>query len=137
MNDTIGPVRPIFNIDEINGKKKVERLLAGGKSAGIVIDITQDGLEMNGYYTGFDNNTTKYANMLTPVQLSWEELEKIKIRLTTKPKKKVISDSIERDVDLNYLKTLPQVTIGDQKYYIDASKRERRAVSNPERVTHF
>jgi len=135
--DTIGPVRPMFNIDEVNGKKKIERLLAGGQSAGIVIDITPEGLELNGYYTGFSDNVTKYSNMLTPVQLSWEELEKIKERLTAKPKKKVTLARIEREVDTEYLKNLPQVTMGGQKYYIDAEKRERRMVANPERVIKF
>jgi len=137
--DTIGPVRPMFNIDEVNGKKKIERLLAGGQSAGIVIDITPEGLELNGYYTGFSDNATKYSNMLTPVQLSWEELEKIKGRLTakSKSKKKTTLDRIEREVNLEYLENLPQVTMGGQKYYIDAEKRERRAVSNPGRVMKF
>jgi len=135
--DNIGPVRSLFNTDEPDKKTKVDRLLAGGQTAGIVIDITPDGLELNGYYTGFSDNTTKYANMLTPVQLSWEELEKIKIRLTAKPKKKVMLDRIEREVDEEYLSNLPQVTIGGQKYYIDAAKRERRAVRNPGRVDKF
>lgn len=135
--DNIGPVRSVFSMDEVDKKKKIERLLAGGQTAGIVIDITPDGLELNGYYTGFSDNTTKYANMLTPIQLSWDELEKIKTRLTSKPKKKVILDRIEREVDEEYLKNLPQVTIGGQKYYIDAVKRERRAVRNPGRVDKF
>jgi len=135
--DNIGPVRPLFSVEDIDKKKKIERLLAGGQTAGIIIDITPDGLELNGYYTGFNDNTTRYANMLAPIELSWDELDKIKIRLTSKPKKKVTLDRIEREVDEEYLKNLPQVTIGGQKYYIDAVKRERRAVRNPGRVDKF
>lgn len=117
-------------------RKKVERLIAGSKSSGMVIDITKEGLELNAYYTGF-NEDVKFSVIRQPVLIPWDEIDKIKGRLQKTTRKKAVKDRVESDVDPEYLKTLPVVTINGRRYYIDPAKRERRAVERPEEVWRF
>lgn len=135
--EKIGPVRPLFRLEEEpKANKKVERIVAGTNSSGMVIDITKEGIELNSYYTGF-NNETKYSVFTNPVIMSWEELEKMKVRLNSKKKKVTDPDLIETEIDMVYLKTLPIVTINNNKFYIDPERRERRSVDRPESVWRF
>lgn len=131
----IGPARPIFNIED-KPRKKAERLIAGSKSNGMVIDITKEGLELNAYYTGF-NEDVKFSVIRQPVSIPWDELDKIKGRLQKTGKKVAIKDRIENEIDPDYLKTLPVVTINGRRYHIDPERRERRAVEKPEEVWKF
>lgn len=133
-----GPVRHPFKLEEPTEKekRKMERMVAGGQSAGLVINITSVGIELNGYYTALERTGTKYSNLMSPVLISWEDLEKSKAILN-KTTKKVRLDRIEREVDEAYLKELPKVTIGSELYYIDSIRRERRLVRNPHRVDKF
>lgn len=140
MPDTyIGPVRPMFNIEnEEAPSKNTKRLIAGTNSSGMIVDLTKDGLEINAYYTGFSEEV-KYAILRHPVVIPWEELEKTKSIVLAEPKKKKKTETstIDYDLDEKYLKKLPIVTINERKYYIDPEKRERRAVEKPSEVWKF
>jgi len=138
--DYIGPVRPTFTLeDEPPNKKKCERLIVGHSSSGMFIDVTEVGMVLNAYYTGF-NGDLKYAVLRDGVTIPWEELDKIKERIIRPPKKKVaILDHVENEneLDIDYLNTLLIVHINGQRYYVDPVKRERRSVKNPKEVWRF
>jgi len=112
----------------------------GGTSAGVVMDVTKKGLSINGYYCGNTSREVKYANVRDPVFVSWEDLEKARAAVL-RPKRKRTAKAITPDridePDKKYLEGLPQVTINGAKYYIDADRRERRAVKNPKQVFKF
>lgn len=141
MVKEISHPRPYYSEITPNKKTRFERLEAGCKAGGIVLDITRQGLIINGYYAGFGKDI-RYANTLRPVAISWEELKKAKERIDM-PAKKVRKragikpDRIEETVDDDYLKTLPIVKINNARYYIDGERRERRSVANPEKVYKF
>lgn len=134
----VGPTRPMFNIEEeITPTRKCERLIAGTKYSGMLIDVTPDGVEINAYYTGFREVGKKYAVLREPVVLPWEELEKLRARSKHDRSKTASLDRVETEVDEEYLTTLPIVTINSNKYYIDPIKRERRSVDKPTEVWRF
>lgn len=117
--------------------KNTERLIMGSGSSGIVFDITRKGLEVNGYYEGF-NKRTKYANLTKPVFIPWEELNKTKERVLSSGKvDKFAPVFIDKVPDKKYLATLPTVHINNKEYYIDSIRRERRLVANPQNVYKF
>jgi hypothetical protein len=136
--DYIGPARPMFMLEDTPvSNKRCERLIAGGSSSGMFIDVTEDGLTLNAYYTGFQGDF-KYSVLRDGVVIPWEELDKIKDRIVKLPKKKLTTlDRVEKDVDVEYLKTLPIVHINKRRYYIDSEKRERRSVERPSEVWRF
>ena len=140
MGDYMGPVRPIFKLESEPPKNKhCERLIAGGQSSGMFIDITKDGLEINAYYSA-DSRDIKYAILRESVVIPWKELDKMKVRAENpKKRKKKLGelDRVERKLDLEYLESLPIVTINNRKYYIDPIKRERRSVDVPQEVWRF
>ena len=136
MDQIDGP-RPFY--EPVPEKKKTLRLEAGSETGGIVVDVTRNGLVINGYYKAFQKNT-KYANTLRPVKIAWRELEKAKESILSRKekKKKVIEpDRVENRVSPEYLESLPVVTINNSKYYIDGDRRERRPVKNPKRVFKY
>ncbi len=140
MNDSyIGPVRPIFNLEEKPPEnKKCERLIVGTSDSGMMIDVTKKGLELNAYYLGFYKEDGRYAVLHKPVIIPWAELDKIKERIhKLKKKGKAELDRIEEELDLEYLETLPIVTISGRRHYIDPTKRERRSVDKPHQVWRF
>lgn len=127
--------RAIFNDDDLeNQKRGVKRFIMGGKSSGIVFDMSKNGIEVNGYYES-SKGDTKYANILHPIGISWEEFDKM--RYSAVHKNKIVPDFIDDIPDKEYLSTLPIVHINNKKYYIDSVKRERRMVTNPENVYKF
>jgi len=126
--------RAMFNTEILENKKNIERTIMGGRSSGIVFDMTSEGIEINGYYEGF-NDDTKYANMISPIFIPWEEFDKMRYRSEHKNKK--VPDFVDEVPDKEYLSTLPIVHINDRKYYIDSTRRERRIVSNPRNVYKF
>lgn len=142
MGDRISSPRPLFQEDEI--KKGIKRFSMGSTSAGIVFDVSKEGINVNGYYLGIRTDA-KYACLREPIKIPWEELEKIKQSLFAKKKRKprkkkkvAVLEPAHLDLpDEEYLKTLPVVTINGAKYYIDADRRERRAVQRPCQVFKF
>jgi hypothetical protein len=147
----ISSPRPLFGDKAtIDGRTKRKRLEVGSKSAGVVIDITAEGLYFNGWYLGF-NNDTKFASTSEPGFISWENLEKAKKLLEKSPanktkerkkrgKKKKLEEEIveiEDEVTEDYLRDLPIVTLAGRQFYIDADKRERREVNNPNKAVKF
>ncbi len=136
--DYIGPARPMFTLEDTpQSKKRCERLIAGSPSSGMFIDVTEDGVTINAYYTGFQGDF-KYSVLRDGVVIPWEELDKIKDRILKPPKKKLaVLDHVEEEVDIEYLKTLPIVHINKLRYYVDPVKRERRAVNRPNDVWRF
>jgi hypothetical protein len=136
--DYIGPARPMFTLEDTpQNSKKCERLIAGSPTSGMFIDITEDGMILNAYYTGFQGDF-KYSVLRDGVTIPWEEIDKIKERILKPPKKKLATlDHVEEEVDLEYLKTLPIVHINKLRYYVDPIKRERRAVNRPNDVWRF
>lgn len=134
----IGPVRPLFNLEEEPPKnKRVERLVAGTNSNGMMIDVSRQGLEINGYYVAFNDGDTRYSILREPVVIPWDELTKMKDRIFKAKKHVAEMDRIEEKVDKKYLKTLPVIIINGGKYYIDPEKRERRSVDRPQEVWKF
>lgn len=137
MGEIISP-RPIFKKDEIPKNKRVERLLLGSQTSGVVFDVTRKGLTVNGYYPG-GNNGTLYGILSKPIEIPWDELDKMR-KAVFRPKgkkKKQIEFDIDDNPDQKYLDKLPKVTILGRKYYIDAERKERRPVDYPNRVYKF
>jgi len=131
----IGPVR--FMFDEPNKSKGAERVIAGTKYSGMIVDVSKKGIEISGYYSGTCEDV-RYRNLKEPVIFPWEELDKLRERINRPPnKRKAILDRRESEVDEEYLKTLPIVTINSKKYYVDPALRERRAVQKPYEVWRF
>ena len=127
--------RAMFDKSDLGDKKEgTERFVMGGKSSGIVFDVTNDGVEVNGYYEGFNIDTT-HANMLKSIFISWEELDKM--RYMAEHKDRNVPDIIDNSPDEEYLSILPIVHLNGREYYIDSVKRERRMVSNPKNVYKF
>lgn len=136
ITDNIGPVRPLFKDTEPDPKKRMERLQIGSKYSGIIVDITRNGMEITGYYTG--STDTKYTNLREPVYIPWEELAKMKERIEKPtPKNAILPDYIDDDIDQDYIESLPIVTINSQQYYIDPVRKERRSVKNPKDVFKY
>ena len=140
MSKYIGTPRPIYEPDKAEPKDK-QILYAGTKTSGIVIKITKWGIEIEGYYKGMSEKSPIYANLQESVAIDWEAIEKAKEQLlTAKRKKKIkknVPDKVENKIDEAYLKTLPIVTLNNNEYYIDGTKRERRPVANPEQVWRY
>jgi len=137
--DKIMSPRPLFKKEEVPKNRRVERLLLGSQTTGIVFDVTRKGLIVNGYYPGGVNDKL-YAILSKPIEIPWEEVEKMKkVVFAPKRKNKPIPMEFELDEapDKKYLDKLPKVTILGRKYYIDADRRERRPVDAPEKIYSF
>lgn len=135
-----GP-RPMWREEDAEESRSKRRITLGTSSSGVVVCVTKEGIEFNGYYAGSDN-PTKYANVREFVLVSWEELNKMKISaLRREPvKKKIIDrqpDFIDETPDEHYLEKLPIVTLNSRKYYIDVERQERRPVDKPDQVFNF
>lgn len=134
----INTPRSLYEEPEKKSNKRKEVLHAGSKTSGIVITVTKDGLSIDGYYAGFSEKSPVYGNLRKPVHIDWEELEKVRNRLSKrKPANKNQPDHFDTTPDQDYLDTLPIVHINGNKYYIDGERRERRAVVNPRQVYKF
>ncbi len=140
-NEIASP-RPLFEekIKPISGKK-FERMEIGTKWAGIIVDVTRKGIEMNGYYR-LNVGDKLCSTSRDPVFIPWEELEKIKERVNKpvsrkKPKAKEEETYEDFDLDVKYLESLPKVEINGNYYYIDSARRERRSVANPNQVVKY
>lgn len=135
--------RPFFGPKStIDGRVKRKRLELGTRNAGVILDITVEGIYFNGWYLGFDSREVKFSSMMEPGFISWKNLEKAKKLLEAAPpkktrKKKEKPIEKEDEVTEEYLATLPIVTLAGYKFYIDADRRERRMVDKPNRVTKF
>lgn len=146
MGEYISSPRPMFDKDndpkkEIKSRKKSQRLECGSQSGGVVLEITKEGIYFNGYYLGFRKDPPKFACLNKPGFISWEDIDKAKEKLNKKPrkgrKKKVNDADFTDQPSQEYLDGLPQVTLGGIKYYIDAERRERRAIDKPNKVFKF
>ena len=116
-DEYIGPVRPMFNIKDEPPKKVRERLIAGSKHSGMMVDITDAGVEINAYYTSYAGPNL-HAVLREPLRVSWEDLLKIRSRILNPGTKTAALDRVDAEIDSEYLETLPQVTINSKKYYI-------------------
>lgn len=131
--------RPLFIPDASipKDKKAIERLFMGSGSNGIIFDITQRGIEVNGYYEGFNKNV-KYSNLRNSVFIPWKEVDKMRQRIKLSGKKnKEVPIFIDESPNEEYLSTLPIVHINGRKFYIDSVRRERRLVDRPQNVYKF
>jgi hypothetical protein len=126
---------PATSLEKDNVKK--QRLMTGTKENSIVIDATKQGLVFNAFYSS--NEGTKYSILRQPVRISWDELEKIKVEMSTTVSKrnKTIIPSFNDKPSKEYLSNLPIVTINDRQYYIDGELRQRRPVNKPEQVFNY
>ena len=142
-NNIRGP-RPIFKDKEDSLKKGVRRLKMGGKTAGVIMDADKRGIKINGYYASLGENDAIYACTSQPIEIDWEELEKLRA-IVNRPR-------VARKRDLKpygvapykidkpskkHLESLPIVTLNNQKYYMDAENRLRRPVSHPDRAYSY
>ena len=149
-NNIMSP-RPFFDMDEEPGKGVV-RIKLGSKSNGIFIDITKNGITFNGYYKGRATQEKRYACLLRPAEIKWDDLEKMKQNAVeaSKPKRrkketakkkytkqKCAAHYDDPNFDKKYLETLPKVTLNNEKFYIDTEKKERRPVSDPTKVYKY
>jgi len=145
----ISSPRPLFgDKSTIDGRIKNKRFEMGSKSNGVILDITKEGLYFNGYYAGLQQ-PTRYANLMEPGFISWEDLDKAKKLLEKAPEKKKRKRKarkkkeepeiveVEDEVTEEYLENLPVVTLAGRQYYIDPDRRERRMVANPSKVVKF
>jgi hypothetical protein len=136
--------KPLFKEDSkpISGKR-FERLELGTKWAGMIVDVTREGIEINGYYRCTTGEKV-YSNLRDPAFIPWDELEKVKNGVSkplsrkkkTKPKKEVETFQ-DFDLDAKYLETLPKVELNGNYYYVDTVKKERRSVKNPSQVVKY
>jgi len=136
MTDLVSP-RPRFENKEKRGEKNI---VLGTSTAGIVVRITKEGMELNGYYKSFYDADTMLGNMRDFVFISWADIEIFRQSLTKKkggPRIIVEEPDEIAEPTQEYLNSLPQVTLNGMKFYIDPEKRERRPVSNPSHVFHF
>jgi len=125
-------------------KEGVQRLNLGSKSGGIVIDVSEDGITINGYYQSFTNENTFFNCVRTPAEITWEELEKVrktaisckKAKTGKKVRKTLEPDKIDEPSE-EYLDGLPIVTINRKKYYLDTELRHRRPTENPKTVYKY
>ena len=71
--DEIVSPKPLFKEDSkpISGKR-FERLEIGTKWAGIIVDVTRKGVEINGYYRCSTGNRI-YSNSREPIYIPWED----------------------------------------------------------------
>jgi hypothetical protein len=144
--DNIPSPKPLFSKDllEKELKRGVRRILLGSKVNGICIDVSPDGLTINGYYEGTRERGMLYANIRNPVEIEWTELDRLhKIVIEDiKPKKRKkkpkkegnLPHLIDEEPDEDYLDTLPIVTMNEKKYFIDIIRKERRAVDDTSKV---
>lgn len=138
----IGNPRPLFQDDPSKIEEGTHRLKLGGSTAGIVIDVTELGMTINGYYRGFNDKEVFYANVGDSVEIHWDELKKVidatkkKPQRKTKKEKALEPDEIDKP-SKEYLKSLPVVTINKAKYYLDAEHRQRRPYERPHIVYNY
>ena len=130
------PVRPIFKGDGVDPNKE-DRLIIGTNSHGIFMDLKKLGVEINGYYTSFNDPDTRYANLSEGLFITWEELEKLLANRGKTRNSKASPTRVDTEVDEEYLKKLPIVHINNEPYYIDKERKERRAVNRPKEVWQF
>lgn len=137
----ISSPRSIFKDDENSLKKGVHRLKMGGTSAGVILDVTKKGITLNGYFQKSDANTL-FSCVREPVEIPWEELDKLRVLVNkrkkrkTKTKKTLEPSAIDKPTK-KYLDGLPVVTINKTKYYLDAELRQRRPFDKPESVYNY
>jgi hypothetical protein len=124
--------RPFYKSDDI--AKNVKRFSMGGTTAGVVMDISKEGIEINGYYRSQYNEDIIYGNIREPVFISWDEFDKAKAMVFNPGG--AVPDMID-EPDEKYLESLPIVTLNGKRYYIDGDRRERRSVKNPSQVFKF
>lgn len=146
--DSIPSPKPLFSKEllEKDLKRGVRRILLGSKVNGICIDVSPDGLTINGYYEGTRERGMLYANIRKPVEIEWTELDRLhKIVIEDlKPKKRKRKKKLKKEQNLPYLidekpdeiylDSLPIVTMNEKKYFIDIIRKERRAVDDTSRV---
>ena len=141
FNEYIASPRSIFKDKPDDVKKGVQRLKLGSTSAGIVLDISKKGITINGYYQSSTNEGTFYACVREPVEIAWEEFEKLRQIASERKKRKASKKIFEPDKidkpDKKYLDKLPVVTINKKLYYLDAELRQRRPVDKPENVFNY
>lgn len=120
-------------VDNNKGQVAKKRIPLGSSTAGVILDITIDGIEINGYYKLSATSEDVYGTLRKPLVIMWEDLSKFREELL-KPKKEKKEKGLEgkeTDFDIKYLKTLPKVHLNGIPYYIDVSKKEMRAVATP------
>ena len=91
---------PRPTVDTTKNRKKRNVLSMGTRDSGILIYITEKGIEVDGYYTGFSTEGPLYANLSKPVKLDWSELEKIQTRFNKKRKGSTKLIKIEEGLDM-------------------------------------
>ena len=127
--------RPFYKSNDL--PKNVKRFSMGGSTAGIVMDLSKEGIQISGYYRSQYNDETLYANVREPVFIPWDEFEKARdIAMNPNRPKGLEPDKID-EPDEKYLESLPKVTLNGVKYYIDAERKERRPVKTPKQVYKF
>lgn len=139
--DNISGPRAIFKDKEDSLKPGVRRMKMGGKTSGVILDADKKGIKVNGYYDALGDRDVIYACTREPIELDWEELEKLRRIIFSKkePKKRKLKDhgvapyKIDKPSE-EYLESLPIVTLNNQKYYMDVENRLRRPTSNPDRA---
>lgn len=131
---TISNPRPLYT--EKAAKPAAKRLKMGTRDAGIIIDATKEGIEVNGYYSGLNERNTVFSILSMPIFIAWEDLEKVKAAVFKRKRKKYI-EFIDEVPDKTYLGTLPIVELNKIKFYVDAQRHERRKYSDPSKVVKF
>ncbi len=142
--NNIGGPRPIFKDKEDSLKPDVRRMKMGGKTSGVILDADKKGIKVNGYYNALSDRDVIYACTREPIELDWEELEKLRkiVHSTNKPKKRKLKDygvapyKIDKPSE-EYLDSLPIVTLNNQKYYMDVENRIRRPTDKPDRAYSY
>ncbi len=133
--------RPPWRQESIDESRSRRVMTLGSNTAGMVIRVTKEGIEFNGYYAGIQESI-KHAIVRDFILVSWDDFDEMRAAaFLRKPVKKEAvmrtPDTIDDKPDQEYLDTLPKVTLNNIKYYIDIERQERRPVSNPEKVFNF
>jgi hypothetical protein len=135
-----GP-RPMWHPEEEEENRKRRVLTLGSVTGGVVVRVTKEGIEINGYYAGLQEGK-KYANLRDFLLISWDDFDRLRsdVFRNKKPEKKFVErepDRTESAPSKEYLDGLLQVTLNGKQYYVDVDRKERRPVDNPENVFNF
>lgn len=133
--------RPLWDESSTEETRGKRIMTLGSNTAGVVLRVTKEGVEINGYYASLSRRK-KHANMREFVFMSWDDFDKMReIVFRREPVGKEITirepDSLDDEPDQKYLDNLPQVTLNKRKYYVDMVRQERRPVDNPRQVYNF
>jgi len=133
----ISSPRPLLKEEPEKNIVGKEIVVLGGVTSGVIIRVSREGLEFNGYYAGL-TEPVKYSNMREFGFISWSELNKLRRNMGKKKKEKMRdADEVEDVTSEKYLKSLPITKMNGRDFYIDVENGQMRPVDDPTKVFYY